>query len=364
MLVETKDAFYDFEINKLQIEITGICNLKCKHCRASYDPMEHISIDLVDKLFDFLGNKKPTDLIISGGEPFLHPKIVDILKLVKSKNVNNLIITTSGFHLKEKIIKEIKSIGFNNITFQISIDSAIEEKHNAFRGHHKSFKNALSSIEMLNRHGFFVSTRTTLTPNTLDEKDNIIDLVTSFGARRVSFGTVVPSGKAQGCGNSELFVSSIQKKEHFDMFFKLKRKYLGKIEIETEDPLKFSHPEASLFWEDDEVEFSKSSCYISGCDAGIGQINMYSNGDITPCALFNKVLFNLKDISVEEARKKYSDSDLIQTMLVRDFTATCKKCSSFRNCGGGCRAIPYGISGNYRGYDSTCFKNCIPVNNV
>lgn len=244
MLVETQDCFYEFSIKTIQIEITGRCNLKCKHCRASYDPTEHINLELVKKVFDFIDHNEKINVTISGGEPFLHPNIIDILTFIRTKNINTLAITTSGFYIKDDILQSIKALNFEKITFQISLDSSDKETHNRFRGNRKSFQNALNTIKKLTENGFFVSTRTTLVPETIMEKEKIIDLVTSYGAKRVSFGTVVPSGNANNCSEN-IFVSNIQKKKHFDEFFRLKYKYADKVEIETEDPLKVIHNNSS-----------------------------------------------------------------------------------------------------------------------
>lgn len=34
MLFELKDAIYESYLQHAQIEITGFCNMHCKHCRA------------------------------------------------------------------------------------------------------------------------------------------------------------------------------------------------------------------------------------------------------------------------------------------------------------------------------------------
>ncbi|AWX15703.1 hypothetical protein CEP48_05735 [Mergibacter septicus] len=358
MLVETEDSLYEFFIKTLQIEVTGVCNLKCKHCRAYYDPTDHINLDLIKKLFCFIDHNEKVNVTISGGEPFLHPKIIDILKFVSSQNIGILVITTNGYHIKDRVIDEILDFNYKNIVFQISLDSCNEDTHNKFRGNKNSFKNSLESIKKLTNKGFFVSTRTTLIPDTIMEKERIIDLVTSYGAKRVSFGTVVPSGNAASCAKN-IFVTSAHKKKHFDEFFRLKEKYVG-IEIETEDPLKVIHEKSS--WKNIDNDFINNvDCYIGGCDAGIGQLNIYSNGDITPCALFNKKILNLNEHSIEEARKIYCESDVIRSLILRDFSNSCKNCSLFKSCGGGCRAIPYGINGDYKGFDHTCYKSIIPL---
>lgn len=157
--------------------------------------MEHINLDLIEKLFKFLDHNDKVNVTISGGEPFLHPNIIDIFKLIRKQNIDILVITASGFYIKDRIIDELEKLNFDKIVFQISLDSSNEYTHNSFRGNKKSFQNELNSIKKLTVQGSFASTRTTLVPETIMEKEKIIKLVTSYGATRVSFGTVVPSGR-------------------------------------------------------------------------------------------------------------------------------------------------------------------------
>ncbi len=355
MIIETNEAYYELDFNTVQVEVTGKCNLKCSHCRASYDPSDHVTLDLVEKLFKFANLKQGFNFTVSGGEPFLYPDLIKLLSFVKSKSPNEVVITTNGYHIKDHIIAEIQKLEFRKITFQISIDSSNEMIHNNFRGNSRSYEKALYNIEKLSSMGMFTSVRATLTPDTQNEMEDIIKLVINKGAKRVSFGTVVPSGSA--VANEKLLVSSNQKKQHIDNLIYLKEKYKLVAEIVTEDPLK-SLPENSQ-WHHLDDNIRHLDGYIAGCDAGITQLNMYSNGDITPCALLNKVIVNLSKNSVESARLAYSESKVIKGLIEKKFEGKCADCKKIKLCGGGCRAIPFGINRNYLGSDPTCFNSLL-----
>lgn len=349
------DKLFELEFQTLQIEITGRCNLRCKHCRASYDPLGHVSIETIDKFFNFAEAKDGVNITISGGEPFLHPDLIEILKKVRTKNPEELVITTNGFHLKDDLLEEIESLHFNKITFQISLDSADEKKHDAFRGKASSFSKALKSVAKLNNRGFFTSIRSTLTPTTINESDEICKIALNHGAKRISFGTVVPSGNA--LSDPSLFITNKQKSEHFKNLFRLKSEYHGIADIVTEDPLKSVSKESP--WHDIDNDLFDLDGYNPGCDAGIMQLNMYSNGDITPCALFNKVITNINEKTISEAQYEYASSPVIKNLLIKNLTGKCKQCPDFMRCGGGCRAVAYGASGDYLADDPTCVRNII-----
>ena len=45
MIIETKNEIYETKLNLIQIELTGYCNMNCKHCRAKNEPKIFFNID-------------------------------------------------------------------------------------------------------------------------------------------------------------------------------------------------------------------------------------------------------------------------------------------------------------------------------
>lgn len=113
----------------------------------------------------------------------MHPELIEILNVIRNEKINSLIITTNGYYIKKSIIKEIKNLNFKDIVFQVSLDSCNENIHNNFRGNNRSFIKALNSIDLLSKEGFFTSTRTTLTYDTLNEKRKSLNLLDKKGQR-------------------------------------------------------------------------------------------------------------------------------------------------------------------------------------
>ncbi|MFX0211760.1 MAG: radical SAM/SPASM domain-containing protein [Candidatus Hodarchaeota archaeon] len=106
------------------INVTGVCNLKCKYCYyqpRAFDIMEWKSFQ---RVIDELYLNKIFMLIMSGGEPFTHPKICGFLRLAHMK-FDNVIILSNGTILKKKHLVTIKEIIREKGMFpiQISIDS-------------------------------------------------------------------------------------------------------------------------------------------------------------------------------------------------------------------------------------------------
>lgn len=85
------------------IEINEQCNLSCPVCFADSSPtrMGTRTLDEVESMLDTLikSEVEPDLLQISGGEPTIHPQILDILKLAKSKPIRHLMLNTNGLRI-------------------------------------------------------------------------------------------------------------------------------------------------------------------------------------------------------------------------------------------------------------------------
>ncbi len=85
------------------IEVNEACNLTCPVCFADSSPQRTTqrSRAEVERMLDALvASEGEPDLVqISGGEPTLHPEIVDILWLAKSKPIRHLMLNTNGVRI-------------------------------------------------------------------------------------------------------------------------------------------------------------------------------------------------------------------------------------------------------------------------
>ena len=100
------------------IEVTNACNLKCKACYKShgnrFKTLEEIAKDLDDGL-----RLRPAHTVaIAGGEPSLHPRIEDIIRKVKERNVH-VFMTTNGVAVDQEALKRYKRGGLDFVLFHV-----------------------------------------------------------------------------------------------------------------------------------------------------------------------------------------------------------------------------------------------------
>ena len=350
MKIDLGKSLIEFYFQHCQVEITGKCNMACEHCRAWEETKVHMPLDLFKKSIDFAISEADSDfrLTISGGEPFLHPGLIEMMKYAKSKCIEDVIITTNGSLVTLGKLKELKDIGFKNLAIQISVDSFNPEEHNKFRNFPNAFELAMKTFDLTKETGINSSLRASITPDRIYQIDGLVDLAIAKGAKRIGIGSVIPAGK--GKKNRSLLMNSNQKRIFLEKIAELKVQH-PEIDITTEDPLKFALKDCP--WEYGDYDISQEDFY-GGCSAGISGFNIDSEGIITPCAVLLKNILDLKENTVQESKEIYVKSEIIKNLFKREFFGKCGSCDLKRLCGG-CRAVAEGINGNYLGEDTTCF---------
>lgn len=127
---------------KIYIEITNICNLKCKFCPETTRSKKIMS----PESFEIIVRKiaKFTNLVCFHvkGEPLLHNKLEELLKILEKYNLKAN-ITTNGTLLKDKldIIKKSESVRQINISLHSSTQNELFGK--------QYLKDVFESVEKL-----------------------------------------------------------------------------------------------------------------------------------------------------------------------------------------------------------------------
>jgi len=84
--------------DSILIEVNQICNLNCEYC--FYNDHGRYKEQMTLSMFNDVLKNKPKNIFITGGEPFLNPNIIEMIKLAKSKNIKCSIFTNGIILLK------------------------------------------------------------------------------------------------------------------------------------------------------------------------------------------------------------------------------------------------------------------------
>ena len=183
--------------------MTRRCNLKCVHCYAksediSYDnELNHEqSLAMIDDLADF---GVPV-LLFSGGEPLVHPRLIEYAQYAVNKGLR-AVISTNGTLITEEKAKALKEIGLSYVG--ISLDG-LEETHDKFRGVKGSYKKAMKAIEYCQKAGIKVGLRFTINKRNVKDIPGIFDLLEEKNIPRACFYHLVYSGRGSEIAKEDL----------------------------------------------------------------------------------------------------------------------------------------------------------------
>lgn len=109
------------------LEPTKRCNLYCEGCYSRNDPKSDKSLEQVRRDLQVFTTKRKSDSIsIAGGDPLVHPQIVDIVRMVRDEFKKKPVINTNGLALTPELLKDLKRAGLYGLTFHI--DSSQQRK--------------------------------------------------------------------------------------------------------------------------------------------------------------------------------------------------------------------------------------------
>jgi radical SAM protein with 4Fe4S-binding SPASM domain len=173
---------------------TKTCNLECVHCyadaRTRRFPGELTTFEARTMIEDLAAFRVPA-LLISGGEPFARPDVLDLAEYATSLGVR-VTFSTNGILIDEKRAQRIADIGVAYVG--ISIDGN-EERHDRMRVKQGAYQEAVRGIRNCRNAGIRVGARFTVTQDNVDEIDSVFQLVEDEGIGRLCLYHLVYSGR-------------------------------------------------------------------------------------------------------------------------------------------------------------------------
>ncbi|MDP8248899.1 MAG: SPASM domain-containing protein [Candidatus Tritonobacter lacicola] len=112
---------------EVQVEITNRCNFTCAMC-----PREALGVDPVDmdfSLFERIAANmgRPRTVVLTGwGEPLLHPRLLDMVKLVMLGSPRaGVRLTTNGYLLEGGLARGLVEVGVHQVSISMEGESTI-----------------------------------------------------------------------------------------------------------------------------------------------------------------------------------------------------------------------------------------------
>ncbi|MCK5147562.1 radical SAM protein [bacterium] len=131
---------------RISIDITDACNFRCPTCDKWKSPMSPNEISLAEWELVFKKIEKLSllrEVAVSGGEPFIHPHIFDILKLAKQAGLRVVIISNGGA-LSQNNFQTLEEIGVDSLMLSLnSLEATIHDESRGTPGNHVHIMNLI-----------------------------------------------------------------------------------------------------------------------------------------------------------------------------------------------------------------------------
>ncbi len=309
---------------KADIALTYACNNACSHCYNEADRFTMPSLPLADwrRVLDILADIGVPHIIITGGEPTLHP---DLTRIIQYADQLGLIVgmNTNGRLLSQKnITQAIADAGLNHV--QVTLESWDQEVHDTMVNASGAFSQTVEGIKNAVACGLHTITNTTITRQNQHHAVDTIDFVHTLGLHTFAMNGMIYAGGGRAdpaAIPSEEMAALLDavrdRAESLDMRF---------LWYTVTDYCRFSPLELGLS--------------PKRCNAAEYSMCIEPNGDVLPCQSYYISAGNI----LSDPWRSIWNSDLFLSFRNRELDPEaaglppeCMDCPDLEMCGGGCR---------------------------
>lgn len=186
------------QARKLIVNITYKCANRCVFCATGDRVTAALEWDRIDAILRRHRDEGTEHLDIDGGEPTLHPRLLDAVALARDLGYRSINLTTNGRSLREpEFAEKLLRSGITHLL--ISLHGAAAAIHDAATATPGSFEQTLAGIDnvmALRPAGLPVGMNVTLVRGNVDHLLPLTELAIAKGFYKVNYQFTTPFGRA------------------------------------------------------------------------------------------------------------------------------------------------------------------------
>ena len=158
------------------------CNLACEYCVVASSPharRREIPTGRLCSLIDEAVREGFTELYLTGGEPFVHPDIIEMIEYA-SDRLDTVVLTNAMLFTGRRRRELARLAGRDGLVLQSSVDGARAETHDRWRGA-GSWVRAIEGLEYASSLGLPLRVAMTQTPDNRDEVESLRARLATMG---------------------------------------------------------------------------------------------------------------------------------------------------------------------------------------
>lgn len=293
-----------------------------------------------DSVFDLINQcelNKISEITISGGEPFLHPNVMDFIEYANSKQIKVRIISNLSVVSFEDSVKILKQGNF----FQLTLDSTNEIENDSIRGR-GCYQKIVNLLQYAKNNNLTkrILLRMNLGKNNVHRIKSFIDFSISFGIKHISIAFIANCGRGHEYDYAFNYKDSLPEMvsimENLKM---LSNKFDNIIDISYNN-----------------LEKQRSCPLFSRGDLEINP-RVSPNGDVFFCSYFfdeSNSIGNIYKNTINQIINSKELENFRITIQQRMNNEKCKVCAFKRMCSGGCPAVSFMNTNNILDVSTQC----------
>ncbi|MBE5868671.1 MAG: radical SAM protein [Lachnospiraceae bacterium] len=288
------------------LKITDNCNCDCDFCSQERN-LNYMTEKNFCALMNDLNQISVSNVVYTGGEPLMHPKIKNMVEIANQYNFSQILVT-NGLLIKEneKILPYFNTVG-------ISLHGD-EKTHDEIMHYKGAYKKVMQAIECLTKHNNYIVVNYTMCShnNSLEQLLHIAEICraneASLNVARLNY-----VGKGKKVNPTDL-------KNMLNYVYMLKNDGYN---------IRISNCVAPCLVDE------KYRYLTHGCSAGQTIAAIETNGDVKICPSSSIVLGN---IFSDSFKRVWRCKELKKFKSGQWLPAKCKVCLDFVKCKAGCKA--------------------------
>jgi MoaA/NifB/PqqE/SkfB family radical SAM enzyme len=269
--------------------VTPKCNIKCEFCLNVWkdERMEDAGqffrgLDLFQSLrvIDRLSENGVEHLVLTGGEPLLHPHLAQLVEHAYGKGMA-VIIQTNGVLISRQFLDRIAG---KVTAIQVSLEG-MEEEHNAITKS-KNWKRVVENIHEVQKAKIRLMTNFTVVRKNIGCVEEYVRFLDAMGVDGANFTPLYPAGQA--VANFSVLEPTDEEKLQFFRKLAILRK-------EVKMPLLVQAGIPHSFFEENLLDLPHARC-----GAMVSEFAVQPNGAVTMCPGSTKILGNIFQKSIDE----------------------------------------------------------------
>jgi radical SAM protein with 4Fe4S-binding SPASM domain len=281
------------------------------------------------------------DVVVSGGEPFMRKDMFELLVHMAELGISAR-IASNGSLLTDDLLRRLRKETLTR-SFMISLDSVDPAVYREIhRASDEMLAIALQALRHIQEHGFHTTVAARVTPRTLPGLPDLVRRAAAEDWATLTLFLPLHVGRVEEAWPKDADILS-RIESLFDVFFALPKHWL----VQTCIPWARHHPVV-------EALQKRADLSYMGCGAGRSSLVIQPPGRVCPCFCMDVPEGRIGDVRRDDIATVFRDSSLCDMMRRPKEHGICQDCEHVGECGGGCRAAAFAMTGRLDGPDLSC----------